>query len=126
MDLYGRACVESTRPGWTERPLPRKDFEGKHEIGQLLKWFQNYPWREMLGVIQLGLTVEGRLLHVSNKVKVFLAIPLCYYRNSFSRFGLLMFSLSFLPIFPQNVALQTGVALEKYPLPFKAIYFQRH
>ena len=80
----------------------------------------------MIGIIQLGLTVEGRLVHVSNKVKVFLAIQLCYYRNSFSRFGLLMFSLSFLPIFPQNVALQTGVALEKDSLPFKAIYFQGH
>ena len=36
------------------------------------------PWEEVIGIIQLGLSGDGCLVHVCSKVKVLLAIPLCY------------------------------------------------
>lgn len=67
----------------------------------------------MIGILQLDLTVKCWLVLVSNNVKVFLATQLCDYNKSFSRFGLLMVSLNFLPSFLQNVASQAGVAWKK-------------
>ena len=46
----------------------------KNKVGQPLKWFQNYPWNERLGIIQLGFTVEGWMVHICNEAKIFLAI----------------------------------------------------
>lgn len=110
-------------PRRKELLLQRKDFESKNKVRQLFKWSQNYPWNEMIGIIQLGLTVRCWLVHVSNKEKVFLPIQLCYYSDSFSRFGLHMFSLNFLPNLPQNV---DWSCLGKDPLPLKPIYVPRH
>lgn len=101
------------KPGQTQLHLQIKDFESKNEVGQCFKWFQNYPWNEMIGILQLGLTVKCWLVLVSNNVKVFLAIQRCDYNNPLSRFSLLMFSLNFLPIFPQHVESQAGVAWKK-------------
>lgn len=106
-------------PRQTELHLQRKDFESKNEVRQTFKWLQNYSWNEMIGIIRIGLTVKCWLVPVCNNVKVFLAIKLCYYSNSFSRFGIHMFSLNFLPILSQNVALQTGAS---WNLPLKPIY----
>lgn len=87
-------------PGQAELPLQREDFESKNEVEQLFRWFPNYPWNEMIGILQLDLTVKCWLVLVSNNVKVFLATQLCDYNKSFSRFGLLMVSLNFLPSLP--------------------------